>query len=179
MAVRPESHGLGASLWLVPDEPVRASLAATIEDLARRLGTTPFPPHVTLLSGMRAREGDVVRRAGEMCRALEPMRLRASKVEASASFFRCLALRVEETLGLLTAHAQAGMTFAPPDAPYEPHLSLVYGALDDAARAALVPELRQGLPVAFGVNSLEVWRTSGPVGDWKRLAGWSFGPAAS
>jgi hypothetical protein len=71
------------------------------------------------------------------------------------------------------------LTFAPPEGPYEPHLSLVYGALDDAARAALVPELRQGLPVAFGVNSLEAWRTSGPVADWKRLAGWSFGPAAS
>jgi hypothetical protein len=176
MAGRPESHGVGISLWLVPDEPVRESLAAIIARLGARCGTPVFPPHVTLLAALAGREGEVVRRTAEMCRALEPLRLRASRAEAGAAFFRCVALRIEETLGLLTARAQAAITFARADeAAFEPHMSVVYGQLDEATRADIRDELRRELPAVFGVSRLEAWRTKGPVEEWRLLAAFPVG----
>jgi len=176
VAVRPESHAVGTSLWLVPDEPERERLAGLIAGLARRFDAPPFPPHVTLLAGLGVREGDAVRRAGEMCRALEPIHLRASRVEARPSHFRCLALRVEETLGLLTTRALAALAFDHPEGDaYEPHVSLLYGEARLGPEAAALPEVQGAVPVRFGVSRLEVWRTSGPVAEWKPLGGWGFG----
>lgn len=168
--------GVGTSLWLVPSDGVRDRLSALIRSLATRFGTDAFDPHVTLLAGLRGREGEVVRRAGEMCRALEPVRLRASRVEGRDEFFRCLALRVEETLALLTLHAQARISFARVDPQaYEPHLSVLYGRLGPQARAEVVAELRRETPIAFEASILEVWRTRGPTSTWCRLAAFRLG----
>jgi 2'-5' RNA ligase len=178
-AARPESHAVGISLWLVPEEPAREKLAALIDRLSARWKTPSFPPHVTLLAGLEGREGDVVRRTSEMCRALEPLRLRASRAEATPAFFRCVALRVEETLALLTARAQAAITFSRTDeAAFEPHLSLAYGRLEESARDGVIDELKRDLPLAFGATRLEAWRTVGPVEDWRLLAGFDFGVPA-
>jgi hypothetical protein len=99
------------------------------------------------------------------------VRLRASRVEVRDEFFRCLTLRVEETLALLTLHAQARIAFARAEpSAYEPHLSLVYGRLPPAARATLETELCSEVPLAFETASLEVWRTRGPAAEWQRLA---------
>ena len=178
MAERPASHAVGTSLWLVPDEPERERLAGLIALLARKFDAPPFPPHVTLLAGLGVREGDAVRRAGEMCRALEPIHLRASRVEARPSHFRCLALRVEETLGLLTTRALAALAFDQPEGEeYEPHLSLLYGEARLGLEASTLAEVQGAVPVRFGVGRLEAWRTAGPVAEWKLLGGWSFGSA--
>jgi len=177
LTARPQDSAVGTSLWLVPADGVRDRLAALIRGLASRLGTEPFAPHVTLLAGLRGREGETVRKAGEMCRALEPVRLRASRVEGRDDFFRCLTLRVEETLALLTLHAQARISFARSEqAPYEPHVSVVYGRLDFEARAAMEAELRRELPLAFEAPLLEVWRTKGRTSEWRKLATFPLGP---
>lgn len=180
MAVRPTDVGVGTSLWLVPGEGARDRLTTLIRDLATRLGTEPFAPHVTLLAGLQGREGETVRKAGEMCRALEPVRLRASRVEGRDEFFRCLTLRVEETLALLTLHAQARISFARAEpSTYEPHVSVVYGYLDPRSRAEVETELRQEVPIAFEAPRLEVWRTEGRPSEWRRLAGFPLGPGWS
>jgi 2'-5' RNA ligase len=172
--------GIGTSLWLVPADGVRDRLAALIRALAARFGTDAFVPHVTLLAGLRGREGEVVRRAGEMCRALEPVRLRASRVEGRDEFFRCLTLRVEETLALLTLNAQARISFARADPQaYEPHLSVLYGRLGPESRAEVEVELRRELPIAFEASVLEVWRTRGRTVEWSRLAAFPLGPGPS
>jgi 2'-5' RNA ligase len=179
MTGRLASHGAGISLWLVPDEPERDRLAGLIADLARRFEASAFPPHVTLLSGLRTREGEAIRRGAEMCRALEPIHLRASRIETRPSHFRCLALRVEETLGLLTTRAQAAISFDHPEEDaYEPHLTLLYAEPRLGAEAAALAEVKDAVPVRFGVNRLEVWRTTGPVTEWKALGGWPLGPTS-
>ncbi|HSD28026.1 MAG TPA: hypothetical protein VLL75_12035, partial [Vicinamibacteria bacterium] len=109
-------------------------------------------------------------------RAIGPVRLRASRVEGRDEFFRCLTLRVEETLALLTTHAQALISFAREEvAPFEPHLSVVYGRLAPEAKAELEGELRREIPIAFEAPLLEVWRTQGRAGEWVRLAAFPLG----
>ena len=113
----------------------------------------------------------MVRRAREMAATLEPHTLPLGAVEGRAEYFRCLYARVPETLRLLTTRAQARLTFRRAgEAPFEPHLSLVYGRLSPADKEPLIAELTPRLPSRLACTALEVVRTEGPAADWRSLA---------
>jgi len=169
--VASEDRAQGISLWLVPEGEVRDLIGSLIEEQASRLGTPPFAPHVTLLPGLRVREGEVVRRAKEMAATLEPHAMPLGPIEGRAEYFRCLYARVPETLRLLTTRAQARLTFrGAGEAPFEPHLSLVYGQLSPPEKEALIAELTPRLPSRLTCTALEVVRTEGLATDWRSLA---------
>jgi 2'-5' RNA ligase len=169
--VPPEDQAVGISLWLVPEGDERDRIERLIGELASRLGTPLFTPHVTLLPGLKGREGDVVRRAKEMAATLEPHALPLGTIEGRSGYFRCLSVRIPETLRLLTTHAQARLTFrGAGEAPFEPHLSLVYGRLSPESKESLVAEISPRLPARLSCTVLEVVRTVGPAADWRSLA---------
>jgi hypothetical protein len=169
--VVPEDRASGISLWLVPEGAEADLFARLIDGLASRLGTPGFAPHVTLLPSLAGREGEVVRRAREMASTLEPHGLPLGPIEGRSEYFRCLYLRVPETLRLLTTRAQARLTFpATREAPFEPHLSLVYGGLSPEARESLIAELAPRVPARLACTVLEVVRTEGTAADWHSLA---------
>jgi 2'-5' RNA ligase len=167
----PDDRASGISLWLVPEGDERDLVERLIGDLASRLGAPRFAPHVTLLPGLARREGDVVRRAKEMAATLEPHALALGAIEGRPEYFRCLYARVPETLRLLTTRAQARLTFrGAGEAPFEPHLSLLYGRLSPEDKEPLIAELTPRLPPRLTCTALEVVRTEGSTGDWRSLA---------
>ena len=170
----------GVSLWLVPIDETREALSRLIEDLAARLGTAAFAPHVTLLAGLVRPADDVVRRAGELALALEPLSLPIRNPEGRDEAFRCLYLPVGETLKLLATHALARSAFRVGDErPYEPHLSLVYGTLPPEQKQTLRAEVASLVPSRVEFAALEVVRTEGGVANWHTLAVFPLGgPAA-
>ncbi len=171
-----DDRASGISLWLVPEGAEADLLTRLISDLAARLGTPRFAPHVTLIPGLGSREGDVVRRAKEMATTLEPHALPLGPVEGRSEYFRCLCARVPETLRLLTTHAQARLTFrGAAEAPFEPHLSLAYGRLSPQDKEPLIAELAPRLPSRLACTALEVVRTEGPAADWRSLARFDLG----
>jgi 2'-5' RNA ligase len=98
------------------------------------------------------------------------MALRLAGLEGSDEYFRALFARVGETDQLLAAHEQAREAFARRrDPPFLPHLSLVYGRLPASTRRSLVAELEAEIPRSFVAVRLEVVRTEGPPGEWRRL----------
>jgi Cyclic phosphodiesterase-like protein len=166
-----EDRALGISLWLVPEGDERTLVERLIEDLAARLGSPRFAPHVTFLPGLAGRDGDVVRRAKEMAATLEPHALPLGPIEGRSEYFRCLYARIPETLRLLTTRAQARLTFrGAGEAPFEPHLSLVYGRLSPEEKEPLIADLTPRLPSRLVCSALEVVRTEGASADWRSLA---------
>ncbi len=163
-----EGRGHGTSLWLMPDGASAERLSALVSSLAARLGTPAFPPHVTLIHGLVRDEEAIVDLTGGLVEHLAGQSVSFGPVEAQPEFFRCLYLRVEPATSLRDAHALAAKTFGvPPDADYLPHLSLVYGSLDAAEKDRIAAAAVAEVPPTITLTAIEVWRTEGPVGEWR------------
>jgi Cyclic phosphodiesterase-like protein len=163
-----EGRGHGTSLWLMPDDASAQRLSALVSSLAARLGTPVFPPHVTLLHGLARDEQTIVGLAAGLAEHLAGQAVSLGPVEAQSEFFRSLYLRVEPAASLRSAHARAAQAFGvPPDSEYLPHLSLVYGRLDTAEKDRIAASVVSDVPATIELTSVEVWRTEGPVGEWR------------
>jgi len=168
----------GVSLWLMPEGEAGERLARCIERLASRLGTPSFPPHVTLLPGLRGPVEPVLTAVSELARDVRPFAVRLSGVEGGDEPFRCLYARAHGSAPLLEAHARAVRRLLPTiEAPFGPHLSLVYGALDPVTKADLSRELDAETRLSFAVRRIHAWRTEGDVSAWGEIG--SFGLVGS
>jgi hypothetical protein len=163
-----EGHGHGVSLWLMPDGTSAEKLSALVSSLAARFGTPVFGPHVTLLHGLAADEETIVGLAAAFCEHLAGQAVSLGPVEGQSEFFRCLYLRVEPAASLRAAHVHAAHAFGvSPDPDYLPHLSLVYGRLDAAEKDRISASVVSEVPPTIAVTAVEVWRTEGPVAEWR------------
>jgi 2'-5' RNA ligase len=173
-----ESRGRGLSLWLVPPDEVRERLATLIRDLAARVGTRPFAPHLTLLSGIegRAEEG-VLATARSLAARLRPLAIRLESVEGRDEHFRCVIARAANEGPLRAAHEAASRAFdRQPDPGFLPHVSLVYGSLAPGTTRELIRDVASSAALAFEAARLDVWRTEGPVEDWAEIGALDLGP---
>jgi 2'-5' RNA ligase len=164
----------GISLWLVPEPASARALAEIIDRLADRLGTPRFPPHLTLQGGVRADAPTVIGQARALAQRLQPFEVRLLTATTRAEFFRCVVLEADSSPVLLAAREAAALALGQPDSPFEPHVSLVYGALAADARAAALRELPPW-PARIGFEALEVHHTEGVVANWRRLESLSLG----
>jgi 2'-5' RNA ligase len=173
-----DPRATGTSLWLMPEGTVHERLGALIDRLAGRLGTAAFAPHVTLLPGLPGPERDVLETARALAAEMGPVPVRFSVVDGMDHHFRCLFLRARASEALRDAHVRAARRFGrEPDPSFDPHLSLVYGTLDTQVKAELTPELSAEAQASFEARRLHVWRTEGPVGEWRALGSFALAPA--
>jgi hypothetical protein len=125
---------------------------------------------VTLLPGLIAPDVDALRTAAALAQGLRPIPLTLTAIEGRDEHFRCLFLRTEATPTLVEANAAASHAFGrSPDPAFLPHLSLVYGTLDAGRKAGLVRELAGLAGSTFLAQRLHLWRTDGPVADWREI----------
>jgi len=167
------------SLWLMPEGETHERLLSLIAGLARRFSTPPFPPHVTLLPGLLGpTEGDVLARSRSLAAALEPLEIGLAGVGGRDEPFRCLFAPAVLDPPLRAAHAAAARAFdRDPDPAFFPHLSLVYGTLAAATKRAVAAEVGPLVAASFRAGRLHVWRTDGPVGEWREIGAFALAGA--
>lgn len=160
----------------MPEGPVCARLAARIDQLADRLGTMRFLPHLTLVSGIVVAEAQAGAIAARAAAGIEPFAVRLGGAEGRDEHFRCLFLPAQDGPPLRTAHAIAARAFGrSPDPAFLPHVSLVYGTLTADEKRAIAREIGDGLALAFEVRRLHLWRTEGAVTAWRELGAFAIG----
>jgi 2'-5' RNA ligase len=160
----------------MPQGRVRKELAALIQRLAGRLGTEVFAPHVTLLPGLAAPETEVVEGARSLAGDLSPLVLQPVGVDGVDEYFRGLFFRIALDPPLRRTRSSAARRFGgDPEAPFDPHLSLVYGRLEEMVKTDLERELAALAPHPFDVRRLHVWRTEGHVEEWREVARFDMG----
>jgi putative hydrolase of the HAD superfamily len=158
------------SIWLVPAEPERAALAQLIDELARRYGAPRFAPHITLFAGSTARADwrEVVAQAVQDSAALPTQVL---EVGHSDQLFKTVYLQMASSAALLAL--QRNVRAALPDADeyaFDPHLSLIYKLLPEAARVELARELDAPPMILCDALSVVIPSSAG----WADVAGWQL-----
>jgi 2'-5' RNA ligase len=164
----------GVSLWLRLDLVLEARVSRLIRELAERLGTPVFEPHVTLLGGLTGSSDEILERAGRLAAETPAFSIRLGALGGQDEYFRCLYLEVEKTPELLDLHRRALGSFeARETGPFFPHVSLVYGDLSRAEKDRLEATLETPKRACRSV-ALEARLTDGEVASWRRLARFPF-----
>jgi hypothetical protein len=154
----------------MPGGVARRRLESLVASFAARLGSSPFPPHLTLLPGIDGRSESVAAIARALATRLRPLTVRLESIEGSEEHFRCLIAVAVLDDPLREAHGAAARAFArEPDPSFLPHVSLVYGSLAPESKRALAAEAAPAAAIEFRAERLHVWRTEGPVEDWREL----------
>ncbi len=168
------------SLWLVPARhgPARATLRQTIERLAGRFGTPVFDPHVTLLGGLEGAFEALSTAAHRLATVIPPCEIALGEIVSRRSYHQRLVAVVAPTPELEGAHSRAVASFSGEASAYWPHLSLAYGDLDEGATAELAAmATAAGVSgLCFDAAALELWRTDGDVGAWRRISSFELWP---
>lgn len=158
----------GFSLWLMPEERTYERFAELISRLSRRYGTPSFEPHVTLLGGLPGPEDLILEKCADLVRHLRPMSLRPAAAEHGDVYFRCVFLELEPSPDLLTAHERAQELLGGHDAPFHPHVSLLYGDFSAREKEAIVAEVSRDIGGPFEVHFLDAMVTIGSPESWRR-----------
>jgi hypothetical protein len=159
------------AVWLLPGEPARSALRATIRQLAARHAVVAFEPHVTVFAGRRAASEAVGGLLAGAVADLPPVTLRRGRYGESADFFKTAFIEFECDPVLERISRGVGSRLHDPQA-YElrPHLSLIYKILAEPERRAIIAALPPA-PEALLCDELVV-ASPGATDDWHDVAGW-------
>lgn len=162
-----------ASLWIPPGGDALTKIQHAMRRGHERGGGPPFRPHVTLLSGIERTQADAELKLKHLAAQIAPFTIELARIESRDEYFRCLYAAVAPSKELAAARQLAYDVFEMnPPPPYEPHLSLVYGDLDEKLKGEIAAELGGRLDLSFSVSSLQLVNASRavPVTGWKSLA---------
>lgn len=162
-----------ASVWIRPNGEAFERLVKAIRVVRQRVEGPPVQPHVSLLGGIETSEAVAAIRLKRLATRLKPFQVRLGKLEWRDEYYRAFYAAVEPNEMLELAHKAAHDAFEmmPPD-PFEPHVSLAYGKLDDATRKALAEALDGRLDVTFTATAVCLVNASEsvPIPEWRTVA---------
>lgn len=156
------------ALWLLLPEPARSRYRALIETLARDCATRRFEPHITLLGDLRGEAHELAEQTTQLARELEPFELRLLEAGYEDEFYRCLYITVAHTRALAHAHARARERFGRRiETGFFPHLSLVYGALDEYEKEKILDRIGRYFDETLWIREIALYDLADTPEQWR------------
>ena len=154
------------SLWLMPSPSDEALLTGIVGELSDRFGTPFFAPHLTLQGDTETTPAALERAIVAAASAVEVFAEPVSIVEGSDAYFRSFYARFAVSPALATlkqALDPEGL------ASFMPHVSLLYGPVEAAAKTAAIAEIDArlaGRPIRFDRIGIVTSGQDVPIADW-------------
>ena len=139
----------------------------------RRGGGPRFKPHLTLLSGIETTHADAELKLKHLASRIRPFEIRLGRIEWRHEYFRCLFISAIPSEELAAAKREAHEAFEMnPPPPFEPHVSLLYGNIDEALKEELAAAAGGSLEVSFKAAAVRLVNASPgvPVTAWRTLS---------
>jgi len=155
------------SIWLLAEPADDASLTGLVRELSDRFGTPFFAPHLTLRGDTEQPPAELERAIEAAARLVEPFSEPISCVEGSEAFFRSFYARFAVCPALATlkrALDPEGL------GSFMPHVSLLYGPVEAAAKAQAIGEIDKrlkGRPIRFDRIGVVTSGQDVPIADWR------------
>lgn len=173
MAHLDTSEIVRASVWIMPAGPALEAIVKAARAARQRAGGPDVHPHLTLLKGIETTRDNAELKLKRLASRLTPFTIRLGRIAWKPEYFRCLYATAAPSPELAAAHRMAHEVFEmnPPE-PFEPHVSLLYGSLDEGAQKALAAEAGGSLNVSFDAVAVHLVSAAYgvPVTEWRTLA---------
>lgn len=165
------------SIWLMPHSADEAFLSGLVAGLSQRFGAPLFTPHLTIRGD--ADEAPASLAAGIAAAAAEVAAFSEAiaSVETSAAFFQSFYARLPVCAPLAALKRRLDPEKAE---SFMPHVSLLYGSVAPAAKAAAAEEVQRllaGRRIAFDRLCLVRSGQDIPIADWAIIATEPLAPA--
>lgn len=158
------------SLWLRPFGDTAFSIQQRINKLSKNYGTPSFEPHVTLLSGIRYGETELIQLTETLAGALKPFDLLLTKAGYRDKFYRSLFVHIKKSDELMNAYKTALRLFDyEEEEEYMPHLSLMYGDISQEEKERILSVMGREFHIRFEVHSLLLVNTEGKPDEWEKI----------
>jgi len=159
------------SIWFVPQPSLKEPLEEIVLGLSKEYNSPKFEPHMTLLSEVRGKETEIVEKTKRLAKEILPFEsLSLSEVSISTTYYQCVFIRVKVNHKLMEANLLAKKIFKLDNDVFMPHISLVYGDFDMAAREEMVNKIKLPEQRSFRAESLTVVPITKDPSDWQHLA---------
>ena len=155
------------SLWLRPTQIQIDEISRIISELAHRYRTTPFPPHITLLSSLTVELDSIEKACQKIIDRIHSFEIPMQNIAYTTAFYRNFFIMAEPTSTLTTLHEdmKTELEFETSE-DFVPHVSLLYGNLDVKTKECLKDELSESYPKIFQCSRLDIYNSTGEVPDW-------------
>lgn len=123
------------SVWAFPPPDVKERLKSLMLSLRSEFGGPTFDPHITVVGELRLRRNDAIARLHSAAATIKPYTARISSVGHGALFYQCVYLLIDPSPEVTeTSYHCCGHFGYKSATPYMPHLSLIYGDLEDGEK---------------------------------------------
>jgi 2'-5' RNA ligase len=165
------------ALWLMPGGETFYRLETLIGELSLRHGTPVFPPHMTLLGGLFPPREKLLEKVPALAASLKPFGVGFEGIGCLDEYYRCIFIKVRQTKEVVDANRKAREIFGrEDDAPFMPHLSLVYADMKAAKKRKIISSLENEVRnVGFEADSLHLYSTPGEPSEWYEEKEFSLG----
>ena len=161
------------SLWLLPSRPDEKRLQELIQELSAEFGTPCFQPHLTLLGDVALGRAKIKQGARQALTNTAPINAQVLEIGYLDEYFRSFFLRMNHQPALLALYERSCQQLGvAPDSGFMPHISLLYGPLQLAAKKALQMRLMPALvreTICFDRVAVVRSAKSVPIHDWTVL----------
>lgn len=163
------------ALWIRPFGDVAFSLRQRIKKLALEYNTPLFEPHITLISGLRGSESELIQWTNILADTFPPFEILLTKAGFDTEYYRCLYVYADKSKELQHARETAERLFeVSPDDHFKPHLSLMYGTLDRNEKERILNRMGREFHIRFDATNLLLIRTNGEPDEWKEIHSTNF-----
>ncbi|KAK4743702.1 hypothetical protein SAY87_010014 [Trapa incisa] len=138
LSMEAEAPKFAYSVWALPPE---AEVAPRLRELMGALKSTfggpRFEPHVTVVGLIELTEEEAVKRLRAACDGLKAYTATVDRVATGTFFYQCVYLLLHPTPEVVEAGSHCWKHFGyTQSTPYMPHLSLLYGDLNEEEKKA-------------------------------------------
>ncbi len=162
-------------MWLRPKQNQIDELTEIISSLAHRFGTKPFPPHITLLANIPGELDTIKHACTKIVDQIQGFDIPLQKIAYSDAYYRNFYILAEITSPLLNVYKCAKIQLNyESDEKYMPHVSLLYGKLDNETKESLKKQFDSVYPKLLQCSRLDLYNSSGTIVDWHLVESYSF-----
>ncbi len=160
-------QGKGCSIWLMPKGEVKENLGNLIKELSIHYLTPAFESHVTLIGNLVGSKLDVLAKTESLSNLIKPYQINLTTIDFLPDYFRSLFIHVQQNPEVMNANKEARKIFNQEQDPlYQPHLSLMYGDLDQSIKKDIIKLIGNKRELSFLVDKLYLYSTDGELKNW-------------